>query len=137
MNMSVLVEHHGENTQRMLCQDLQLEVIALFNVAPCTVWPGYLFTKEDTYLGIILPGCASTCFRPPSPTLQPRDIQEGDVHCGSTGDRGATLQVGLHNGDRCHASPGLYCLQELQPALNDSLAPASRQAELQLYLALA
>ncbi|KAK1343388.1 hypothetical protein QTO34_016168 [Cnephaeus nilssonii] len=40
------------------------------------VWPGYLVTKVDTDLGT-MPGCTITCFRPPTPTLQPRDAQEG------------------------------------------------------------
>lgn len=50
-----------------------LEVTALFNAG---VWPGYLVTKVNTDLGT-MPDCPITCFRPPTPTLQPRDAQEG------------------------------------------------------------
>lgn len=135
--MSVLVDHHGENAQRMLCQELQLEVSALFNATPCTVGPGCLVTKVDTDLGAML-GYLIACFRPATQTLQPRDALERGVHCGSMGDRILlSRSLWAMGTDIMLHLVFTYSLQELLPDLNNSWAPASRQAELQFYLALA
>lgn len=109
----------------MLCQELQLEVTALSMQA---VWPGYLVTEVDTDLGMA-PGCPITCFRPPTPTLQPRNAQEGM--------RIVALWVTEMLLSRSPCTITIDCMLAPDLSLQFAGVAARLQAELQFYLALA